>query len=62
MITKETKIGEVLKLKENAPKVLMDFGMGCLGCPSASMETVEQACFIHGINLDEVLEKLNEIN
>lgn len=61
MITKETKIGEVLKQKENAKEILMEFGMGCLGCPSASMETIEQACFIHGIDVNEVLEKLNSL-
>ena len=35
--------------------------MGCLGCPSAQMETLEQAAYIHGIDLDELLQKLNEI-
>lgn len=33
--------------------------MGCLGCPSATMETLEQACFIHDLKLEEVLDKLN---
>jgi len=34
--------------------------MGCIGCPSAQVETIEQACEIHGLNLDEVLKALNE--
>lgn len=59
MITKDNTIGEILEMNSNAADILMDFGMGCLGCPSASMETLEQACFIHDIKLEEVLNKLN---
>ena len=60
MITKDTVIGDILKMNENVAKILMDFGMGCLGCPSSTMETLEQACFVHGLNLSEVLEQLNK--
>ena len=58
MITKDTIIGDVIKENENA--VGMSFGMGCVGCPSSQMETIEQACSIHGLDLEEVLAKLNE--
>jgi hydroxylamine reductase len=34
--------------------------MGCIGCPSAQMESLEQACEIHGLDLEEVVAKLNE--
>ncbi|MDU4935543.1 MAG: DUF1858 domain-containing protein, partial [Peptostreptococcaceae bacterium] len=47
MITKDNTIGEILEINPNAADILMEFGMGCLGCPSATMETLEQACFIH---------------
>lgn len=57
-ITKDTIISEVLKIKPDAFKVLMSYGMGCLGCPSAQMETLEDAAKIHDINIDELLEKL----
>ncbi|MPM52168.1 hypothetical protein SDC9_98924 [bioreactor metagenome] len=60
MITKDTIIADIIKLNPNAPQILMSFGMGCIGCPSAQMETLEQACEIHGLNLDEIIEKLNE--
>ncbi|WP_294391076.1 DUF1858 domain-containing protein, partial [uncultured Clostridium sp.] len=42
-----------------AAEILMSFGMGCLGCPSATMESLEQACIVHGLDMDEVLNKLN---
>ena len=59
-ITKDSVIGEVLRINPKAAPILMSFGMGCLGCPSSQMESLEQAAAIHGINLDELLAKLNE--
>lgn len=59
MITKDMTIGEVIKVKENAPQILMDFGMGCVGCPSAQAETIEDAVMVHGLDLDALLEALN---
>ena len=60
MITKDMTIGEIIDKNPKAPDILMSFGMGCLGCPSATMESLEQACTIHGLELDEVLNKLND--
>lgn len=60
MITKDMTIGEIIKMKANAPEILMSFGMGCVGCPSAQAEYVEEAAEIHGINLEELLEALNK--
>lgn len=60
MITKDTIIADIIKINPNAPKILMSFGMGCVGCPSAQMEKLSQACEIHGLNLEELLIKLNE--
>ncbi len=58
-ITKNTKIGELL---ENAPEkaeVLIQAGMHCLGCPASQAETLEEACDVHGIDVNELVEKLN---
>lgn len=60
MITKDMTIGEVVRIKENAAEILMRFGMGCIGCPSAQAESVEDAANVHGLNLDELLEALNK--
>lgn len=60
MITKDTIIADIIKMKPDAPQILMSFGMGCIGCPSAQMEKLEQACEIHGLNLEEVLAELNQ--
>lgn len=58
-IEKNTTIGEIL---ENAPEkaeILMEIGMHCLGCPASQMETLEEACDVHGIDVEEVLTKIN---
>ena len=60
MITKDLTIGEVIRMKEDAPQILMSFGMGCVGCPSSQAETIEDAAKVHGLNLEELLEALNK--
>ena len=60
MITKDMTIGEVIKISDSKADILMSFGKGCVGCPSAQAETVEEAAYVHGINLEELLEALNK--
>ena len=60
MITKDTIIADIIKMRPDAAQILMSYGMGCIGCPSAQREKLEQACEIHGLDLEEVLKKLNE--
>ncbi|MEE1023598.1 MAG: DUF1858 domain-containing protein, partial [Acutalibacteraceae bacterium] len=33
----------------------------CLGCPHSRGETVEEACQVHGVDVDELVAKLNAI-
>ena len=63
MVTKQTMIGDLLRLKEvdDIVPVLLGIGMHCLGCPSSQMETIEQAAMVHGINPDELVDKLNAV-
>jgi hybrid cluster-associated redox disulfide protein len=60
MITKDMTIGEVVRNYPDKIETLMDFGMGCVGCPASQSETIEQAAMVHGIELDEFLEALNK--
>lgn len=59
LITKEMVIGEILRLDGNLAPILMEMGMHCLGCPSAQMESLADACMVHGVNADEMADKLN---
>lgn len=60
MITKEMILGEILEKNEKAAEILMGCGMHCLGCPSSQMESLEDACMVHGLPVAEVLNKLNQ--
>ena len=57
--SKDTKIGEILEKAPNKAEILLEVGMHCLGCPASQMETLEEACEVHGIDVNEVLDKLN---
>ncbi len=59
MITKEMCIAEILKCKPESANVLMANGMGCLGCPSAQNESLEQAAAVHGMDVEKLLTELN---
>ena len=56
---KNTKIGELLEVAPEKAEILLEAGMHCLGCPASQMETLEEACAVHGIDVEEILEKLN---
>jgi hydroxylamine reductase len=61
-ITKDTKLGEVLMTNRKAAEILMSKGLGCLGCPMASEETLEEGCLAHGMTKKQVDELLREVN
>ncbi|MBU3190087.1 DUF1858 domain-containing protein [Clostridium bowmanii] len=58
-ITKDMTIGEVVRSNPDSVEVLMGFGMGCVGCPSAQAETIEEAAMVHGLDLEALMAKLN---
>ena len=59
-ITKDTIIGDILDACPKAAPLFMEIGMHCLGCPASRGETLEQACMVHGVSVDELLKKLND--
>lgn len=58
-ITKDTLIGDILKINPNSVPILLNMGMHCLGCPSSQGETLEEACQVHGVDVDAIVEELN---
>ncbi len=60
-INKNMTIGELLMVNDNIAPILMRAGMHCLGCPSSQMETLEEACMVHGIDCDVLVSQINEI-
>jgi len=39
----------------------LEIGMHCLGCPASRGETLEQACRVHGVDADEILDRINAL-
>jgi hydroxylamine reductase len=58
-ITKDMLVGDIVNNIEGAAGALMESGMHCLGCPASQSESLENACMVHGLNVDEVLAKVN---
>ena len=56
---KDTTIGEIWEKAPEKAEILLEIGMHCLGCPASQMETLEEACGVHGIDVQEVIAKLN---
>ena len=57
-VTKDTTIGEVIKIDAGVIPILMGAGMHCVGCPSSAGETLEEAAMVHGIDSDMLVEEI----
>ena len=59
IVTKETCIGNILDFDRTTAVYFLEMGMHCLGCPSARGESLAEACAVHGVDADELVEKIN---
>ena len=59
-IDKNMTMGEMLMIDGGIAYILMQCGMHCVGCPSSAGETLEQACMVHGLDADAVMDYINE--
>ena len=59
-ITKDTIIGDILDIAPQTAPLFMAIGMHCLGCGASRGETVEEACAVHGVDVDKLLKLVNE--
>ena len=60
-ITKDMTIGEILRTNPAVAPILMEAGMHCLGCPSAQSESLEEAAMVHGMNIDDLMSKIEAL-
>ena len=58
--SKDTKIREILEVAPEKAEILLSAGMHCLGCPASQEETLEEACAVHGIDVESLVEELNK--
>ena len=60
-VTPEILIGELLRIDaEGIAPILMEAGMHCVGCPASAMESLEEACEVHGADVNELVQKIND--
>ena len=60
-VTKDTLIGEALQIDmEKVVPILMDMGMHCIGCPASQGESIAEACAVHGIEPEEIVDRINK--
>ncbi len=57
---KEMIVADIINQSEDAMNILINAGMGCLGCPASQSETLEDACLVHGLDINEILALLNK--
>ena len=59
-VTKDMIIADVLRMDPGTAPFFLEIGMHCLGCPASTGESVEMACAVHGVDADELVDKLND--
>ena len=59
-IDQDSLIGELINVDINIVPILMGAGMHCIGCPSSQMESLDEACMVHGIETETMVNAINE--
>ena len=57
--TEKTLVGEIVRNYPEAIEILLSIGMHCLGCPASQMESLEDACMVHGLDVAPVVDAIN---
>ena len=60
LVTTDLLVGDLLVKHPLAAQFLMECGMGCIYCPASQMETLAEACAVHGIDSEEIVDALND--
>ncbi len=60
VVTKDSLIGDILDFDFGTSQFFLQMGMHCLGCPSARGESLEQACAVHGLEVEELVAAIND--
>ncbi|NLL94039.1 MAG: DUF1858 domain-containing protein [Clostridiales bacterium] len=59
-ISKDMLISEIIQVDQGIIPILLSVGMHCIGCPSAQGESLDEACMVHGLDVDVVVSSINE--
>lgn len=56
---KSDLISFVIEHHPNAEEILTKFGLHCIYCPCAQMESLQEACEVHELDVEQLLKELN---
>ena len=59
-VTKDTIVGDLLDIDQTLAPIFLSIGMHCLGCPASRAESLEEACMVHGLPVDGVVDAINK--
>ncbi len=59
-VTKNTIIADILDFDAEVAPFFFEIGMHCLGCPASRGESIEEACAVHGVDPEVLVDKLNK--
>lgn len=59
-VTKDMIIADIIAIDQGIIPILMEAGMHCVGCPSSQGESLEEASFVHGMSVDELVNNINQ--
>ena len=60
LVTPDMLVGDIITKHPLAAQFLMECGMGCIHCPASQMESLLEACAVHGIDGEEITDALND--
>ncbi|MBW3017692.1 DUF1858 domain-containing protein [Candidatus Woesearchaeota archaeon] len=61
-ITKDMRIGEVVREHEETAIGMMSHGLHCVGCHVAAFESIEDGCKGHGMDDEQIDQMIKEMN
>lgn len=59
-VSKDITIAEAISIDQGIIQILMANGMHCVGCPSSQTETLEEAAFVHGMDIEKLMNSIQE--
>ena len=58
--SKDSNLSEIIEKAPEKVNILLEAGMHCIGCMASQFETLEEACMVHGIDVEELVAELNK--
>lgn len=61
LVTKDMNILEIAQKHPESIEVFRKYGLGCLGCAAARFENLEAGAKVHGFNVEDMVNEINEL-